>query len=119
MAKKKKTPIAPATKTSATKSEETGIKAVAVTGDAALEATLEPTFPAITDPEPEVTTTSVIETIEETVPTSIPSVAQHTVTYEEIARRAYDIAVARGGAPGHELEDWLQAEQSLGVVHNA
>lgn len=32
---------------------------------------------------------------------------------EEIARRAYEIFLARGGEPGHEQEDWLQAESEL------
>jgi hypothetical protein len=34
-------------------------------------------------------------------------------TQEEIARRAHEIAEARGSEPGHELEDWLQAEKEL------
>lgn len=32
---------------------------------------------------------------------------------EEIRIRAYEIYVGRGGQPGHELEDWLQAEREL------
>jgi hypothetical protein len=32
---------------------------------------------------------------------------------EEIARRAYELFIARGGQPGHELDDWLQAESEL------
>jgi hypothetical protein len=32
---------------------------------------------------------------------------------EEIARRAYEIFLARGREPGHEAEDWLQAEKEL------
>ena len=32
---------------------------------------------------------------------------------DEIARRAYDIFLARGGAHGHDLEDWLEAESAL------
>jgi DUF2934 family protein len=31
----------------------------------------------------------------------------------DIARRAYDLYLARGREPGHQLEDWLQAEQDL------
>lgn len=31
----------------------------------------------------------------------------------EIARRAYEIHVARGYIHGHDLEDWLQAEREL------
>lgn len=32
---------------------------------------------------------------------------------EEIARRAYEISLRRRGGPGHETEDWLQAEKEL------
>jgi len=34
-------------------------------------------------------------------------------TLEEIRQRAQEIFTARGGAPGKELDDWLQAEQEL------
>jgi len=32
---------------------------------------------------------------------------------EEIRNRAYEIYLQRGGQPGNELEDWLQAEREL------
>ena len=32
---------------------------------------------------------------------------------EEIRIRAYEIYMERGGQPGHDLEDWLQAEREL------
>lgn len=32
---------------------------------------------------------------------------------DEIAVRAYEIYLSRGGSPGRELEDWLEAEQQL------
>ena len=32
---------------------------------------------------------------------------------EQIARRAYEIYVARGKAAGHEMADWIQAEREL------
>ena len=32
---------------------------------------------------------------------------------EEIAQHAYELYLARGGADGSELEDWLQAEHEL------
>jgi len=32
---------------------------------------------------------------------------------EDIARRAFDLYEARGCQDGHDLEDWLQAEQEL------
>lgn len=34
-------------------------------------------------------------------------------TQAEIAKRAHEIFVARGGAPGCDLDDWLQAEREL------
>ncbi|MDB6112498.1 MAG: hypothetical protein JWR69_4248 [Pedosphaera sp.] len=39
-------------------------------------------------------------------------------TRDDIARRAYEIYVARGKANGHETEDWTQAEcELLGASH--
>jgi hypothetical protein len=32
---------------------------------------------------------------------------------DDVARRAYELYVARGRVPGHELEDWIQAEIEL------
>jgi hypothetical protein len=32
-------------------------------------------------------------------------------TPQEIARRAYEIYIERGGADGHDVDDWLQAER--------
>jgi len=32
---------------------------------------------------------------------------------QEIRDRAYEIYLQRGGQPGYELEDWLQAEREL------
>lgn len=34
-------------------------------------------------------------------------------THEEIALRAYEIYLERGGAPGDALEDWMRAERDL------
>ena len=34
-------------------------------------------------------------------------------TREQIAQRAYEIFERRGRLPGHETEDWLQAEAEL------
>jgi len=42
-----------------------------------------------------------------------------TVADGEIARRAYDLYLARGCEHGHDVEDWLQAEHELnGAVHS-
>jgi len=35
-------------------------------------------------------------------------------THEQIAARSYELYLARGSQPGHEQEDWLQAERELG-----
>jgi Protein of unknown function (DUF2934) len=35
------------------------------------------------------------------------------ITERDIARRAYDLYLARGCNPGHQLDDWLQAEREL------
>lgn len=34
-------------------------------------------------------------------------------SHEEVARRAYELFEARGGAEGGELDDWLEAERQL------
>jgi hypothetical protein len=34
-------------------------------------------------------------------------------SHEEIRLRAYEIYLERGGLPGNELDDWLQAEREL------
>jgi hypothetical protein len=35
---------------------------------------------------------------------------------ESIRGRAYEICLERGGEPGHDLDDWLQAERELKVL---
>jgi hypothetical protein len=35
------------------------------------------------------------------------------ISENDIARRAYDLYLARGGEPGHDVDDWLQAEREL------
>ncbi len=40
--------------------------------------------------------------------------ANRTPSREEIRLRAYEIYLERGGLPGNELDDWLQAERELG-----
>ena len=34
-------------------------------------------------------------------------------TYDQIARRAYELYAQRGYQHGHDVEDWLQAEREL------
>ena len=42
---------------------------------------------------------------------------QGTIT-QMISFRAYELYEARGGEAGHELDDWIQAEQELGHAEN-
>jgi len=39
--------------------------------------------------------------------------AHQTPRHEEIRLRAYELYLKRGGLPGTELDDWLQAEREL------
>ena len=42
-----------------------------------------------------------------------PGADQKEPTPEAIRERAYEICCSRNGAPGNEIEDWLQAEREL------
>jgi Protein of unknown function (DUF2934) len=44
---------------------------------------------------------------------SVKTSAADSPRLEEIRIRAYEIYVERGGQPGHDLDDWLQAEREL------
>jgi DUF2934 family protein len=35
---------------------------------------------------------------------------------EAIAKRAYELYLQRGSVPGHELDDWLEAEAELSAT---
>jgi hypothetical protein len=45
--------------------------------------------------------------------TTRPATQRPTATETDIARRAHDLYLARGGEHGHDVEDWLQAEREL------
>jgi len=45
-----------------------------------------------------------------------PPVTEKTAA--DIARRAYELFLARGSADGHDLEDWLEAERQLHAGSN-
>lgn len=47
----------------------------------------------------------------------IPS--RETITSDDVARRAYDLYLARGRADGHDVDDWLEAERELKHVERA
>jgi hypothetical protein len=38
---------------------------------------------------------------------------RRTITDTDIARRAYELYLARGQQDGHDVADWLQAEREL------
>lgn len=42
-----------------------------------------------------------------------PKVATVTPTHQQIEQRAFEIFLARNGAPGDAHSDWLQAEREL------
>lgn len=42
-----------------------------------------------------------------------PEAVVPALSSEEIARRAHEVFLARGGEPGHDLDDWLEAERQL------
>jgi len=42
-----------------------------------------------------------------------PRTAKTAPTLEQIQIRAYEIYLERQGAPGNQIEDWLQAEREL------
>lgn len=47
------------------------------------------------------------------LPSPATSKSRHrsaAVTDSDIARRAYDLYLARGSERGHDLDDWVQAE---------
>jgi hypothetical protein len=47
------------------------------------------------------------------MPQAIEQREKRVPTHEQIGERAYQIYLARGGQPGHEMDDWLQAEYEL------
>ena len=45
--------------------------------------------------------------------TKMSSAVKAAPTYEEIAKRSYEIYLERGGEHGHAEEDWARAESEL------
>ncbi len=45
--------------------------------------------------------------------TPAPAPARNGPSQEQIARRAYEIFLARGGKQGDSVQDWFQAEREL------
>jgi hypothetical protein len=53
------------------------------------------------------------EHTEETASTPLAQQESSPIAENDIARRAYDRYLARGCEPGHDLDDWLDAEREL------
>jgi Protein of unknown function (DUF2934) len=64
-----------------------------------------PVLKRIESTEPQATSTQAAGTGVASVP--------NPERYKEIRRRAYENYLERGEQPGHELDDWLQAEREL------
>jgi hypothetical protein len=49
------------------------------------------------------------------VPTTkeVAMIERKELSKEEIAHRAYELYVQRGGEPGKDVEDWVRAEKEL------
>jgi hypothetical protein len=47
------------------------------------------------------------------LPSAVPAAPSHHPPHQQIATLAYLIFLARGSEDGHDLDDWLQAEQEL------
>jgi len=47
------------------------------------------------------------------VPREIKATKEQFPTHDEIKKRAYELYLKHGDQPGHDIEDWLTAEQQL------
>ena len=44
---------------------------------------------------------------------SVTAENHRAISKDDVARRAYELFLARGRAEGHDVEDWLEAERQL------
>ena len=47
------------------------------------------------------------------IPVTTPPDGDSDANHGDIARRAYEIYLARGGTHGQDIDDWVRAEQEL------
>ena len=57
-------------------------------------------------------TDDAVATVADRSPKSLPNRSARVID-SDVARRAYDRYLARGGDHGHDVDDWLQAEREL------
>ena len=56
---------------------------------------------------------SMDQTLTSPTPTSALEEPEGDDRQSRVARRAHELFVARGMAPGHDMEDWLEAEREI------
>lgn len=54
-----------------------------------------------------------IRTMKEVPFTTLAATAERSNLEQEIRKRAYELFEARGGVEGHDVEDWLRAEEEI------
>jgi len=54
-----------------------------------------------------------IEKVTDDSPKTLPIFGEIAKQFEAIEQRAFDLFEKRGHEPGHDLEDWIQAEQDV------
>jgi len=60
-----------------------------------------------------------VQKIQENKPALAPVLEGFKATFEKIRQRAFELFERRGGAPGFDLDDWIQAEHDLFWVPQA
>ena len=56
--------------------------------------------------------------LKKSVTVKVPDAPPEPMLEQAIRQRAYDLYIKRGMAPGHALDDWLQAEAELVHGHS-
>ena len=54
-----------------------------------------------------------VQKLEDNKPAVAPVLEEMKATFDKIRNRAFELFERRGGAPGFDVEDWLQAEHDL------
>jgi HSP20 family protein len=60
-----------------------------------------------------------VQKIEENKPALTPVLEEMRATFDKIRKRAFELFLRRGAAPGLDVEDWVQAERELFWVPQA
>jgi len=60
-----------------------------------------------------------VQKVEENKPALMPVLEEIRATFDKIRKRAFELFERRGGLPGFDVEDWIQAEHDLFWVPQA